>query len=340
MAEKENNMNESNFVMLLEQARKDRVQAQRCFTQATDPELKDQALKEYNRLDNQYSTLLQESQKTAIKAVPIQLDLFPEYEQGSAAMPNTIARSALFAPVCRGRRKNFKEHLVTSRQDITLRYTGEQLDMSDSDVFLQAIRLANDNNVGGYFQIQPYAFLSAMGRGGKRKKVYQRKRKSKNPEVVDSQPYTSVGKVDLEWLRKSLKRLKTGVLTIDTPKHELMLSLIDEYDYEKETETHYLRFNPKIVKLFQKEQYGLIDWQKRQEIGVDLGKWMQTYIASNKKGPQVISIAKLKAWSGQKSRRTDHFKKTLNKALGELEDLKIIAEHKTNANDVLTYIRL
>jgi len=58
-----------------------------------------------------------------------QLKLFPEYENGKAAMPNTIARSALFACVHPGLRKMHDSVLIASRKDSTIHYTGKQLDM-------------------------------------------------------------------------------------------------------------------------------------------------------------------------------------------------------------------
>jgi hypothetical protein len=247
---------------------------------------------------------------------PVQLDLFPDYEE-VGAMPNTIARSALFSPVCRGRRGYVKEEIVASRKDATITFSGLRLDMGDSDVFMQSIRLAAEYDLGVEFQIQPYGFLSAIGRGGKRKP----------------------GKTDLEWLQRSLRRLKAGILTVETDKYLVDLSLIDEYAYDKETGVHQIRINPKIVSLFRREQYGLIDWQKRKEIGVDLGKWLQTYVASNT-GPQKIHIEKIREWSGQKDRRLDKFRKTLIKAFERLDELQIVTGFNLDDRGYISYERV
>ncbi len=247
---------------------------------------------------------------------PVQLDLFPEFANEMAAMPNTIARSALFAPVCRGRRKYINNGLIVSRHDVKITFLGQQLDMADSDVFLHAIRLASQHNLGTEFQILPYSFLNKLGRKG-------------------------TGENNKKWLQRSLGRIKGGNLTIETKRYRVMLSLIDDYTYDKDLETHHLRINPKILSLFAREQYGLIDWDDRKAITMDLGKWLQTYIASNEqKKAHKISISKLKKWSGQEHRRLDHYITTLKKALQQLEDLKMIKDVSVSDKGVLTYTRV
>jgi hypothetical protein len=247
------------------------------------------------------------------------LNLFSKCDDDdSAAMPNTIARSALFAPIARGRRAYVKDEIIASRKDVKIIFSGLQLDIGDADVFMQAVRLADQKKLGTEFQILPYQFLSELGRGGKAKP----------------------GKKDLIWLKKAFKRLKNGNITIETNRFEVMLSLIDEYVFDKDTGNHYLRFNPKILALFRKEQYALIDWEKRKKIEVNLSKWLQTYVASNKKGKQKISVEKLKTWCGKEGMRIDKFKTVLKKALKELEKLKIIKDSNINKKDIVTYIRL
>ncbi|MCP3942910.1 MAG: hypothetical protein GY710_15680 [Desulfobacteraceae bacterium] len=263
---------------------------------------------------------LREREQKEVAQATEQLDLFPDFSKQVAAMPNTIARSALFAPIARGRRKYHDEVMIASRSDVSIGYSGKQLDMGDSDVFMHAIKLAADHDLGEEFQILPYGFLLALGRGGKRKP----------------------GATNKKWLRASFKRLKKGVLTIETGSQEKELSLIDEYTYNKKDGTHYLKISPKILFLFRKQQYGLIDWDKRKAIKkrINLAKWLQTYIASNTKGEQRIGVEKLKRWCGQKDRRTDHFTTALKEALKELERVEIISSGKISKTGILTYTRL
>jgi len=256
--------------------------------------------------------------KQAVAAPVQQLDLFSKCDDDSAAMPNTIARSALFAPIARGRRKYIDNEVIASRKDVKITFSGVQLDMGDADVFMQAIRLADQKKLGTEFQILPYGFLSELGRCGK----------------------TKPGKGNLVWLQKSFMRLRKGLLIVETKKCIFTPSLILDYTYDKTTGAHYLKLDPRIVALFRKEQYALIDWEKRKKIEVNFSKWLQTYIASNKKGTQRVSIEKLKTWCGKEGMRLDKFKTSLKKALEELEKLKIIKNFNINEKNIITYIRL
>ena len=59
------------------------------------------------------------------------------------AMPNHIARSSLFAPVARGKKKIYKDAVLITRRDAVIRFWGEQLDETQADVWMQGMRPAN-----------------------------------------------------------------------------------------------------------------------------------------------------------------------------------------------------
>lgn len=243
-------------------------------------------------------TQAEQQRDRAIEAgKPIQLDLFPDWQDGNAAMPNTIARSALFAPINRGRRKFINNEQVASRADVSIYYKGDQLDMGDADVFAQTIRLIEKFDLGTDVEILPYGFLRGMGRptGGSAKK----------------------------WLDKSFERLTEGTLKVDTKEYKVILHLIDEYFYDKVRDKHFVRVNKKVAELFKKERYGLFDWEKRKQIGLGLTKWMQTYIRSNS-GFQRINIEKIQEWCGKKSRQKSKFRADLKAAFTELETLGLV----------------
>jgi hypothetical protein len=212
---------------------------------------------------------------------------------------------------------SLKESLIISRDDITIKFTGEQLDMGDSDVFLQAIRMMATQKQGDsnslYLEISPYNFLKKIGRAGK-------------------------GKKNKQWLINSFKRLTYANVLIQNHRFTVVLSLINEYIYDEQKNKHYLIFNERIVDLFKKDQYGLINWTKRKKIKIDLSKWLQTYIASNRKGTHAIKIEKIKAWCGQTKRRNDHFLKTLKKSMDELHELKIIRSFQIK-EELLLYVK-
>lgn len=241
---------------------------------------------------------IKQMQERAIEAgKPTQLELFPEWQDGNAAMPNTIARSALFAPINRGRRKFINNEQVASRRDVQVFYKGDQLDMGDADVFAQTIRLIEKYDLETDVEILPYGFLGELGR--------------------------STGGKDRKWLDKSFERLTEGTLKVDTKEYKVVLHLIDEYFYDKVRGNYYIRVNKKVAELFKQENYTLFDWEKRKQIGLGLTKWIQTFIRSNK-GPQKIRIDNIQEWCGKKKRQKSKFKADLKKTFEELEGLGLV----------------
>lgn len=274
-----------------------RNEAARSMRQAETPEDKKKWADQYSTLGAKISSAEQHLSRAIEAGKPIQLDLFPDWQDGNAAMPNTIARSALFAPINRGRRKFVNNEQVASRADVTIYYKGDQLDMGDADVFAQTIRLIEKFDLGTDVEILPYGFLRGMGRptGGSAKK----------------------------WLDKSFERLTEGTLKVDTKEYKVVLHLIDEYFYDKVRDKHFVRVNKKVAELFKKERYGLFDWEKRKQIGLGLTKWMQTYIRSNS-GPQRVGIERLQEWCGKKNRQKSKFRADLKETFKELERLGLV----------------
>lgn len=280
-----------------------RNEAARNMRQAETPEDKKKWADQYSTLGAKISSAEQHLSRAIEAAKPIQLDLFPDWQEGKAAMPNTIARSALFAPIARGRRKFINNEQITSRADVTIYYEGKQLDMGDADVFAQTIRLIEKYDLGSNVEILPYGFLRELGRG--------------------SSVTGKAGKKDRLWLDRSFERLTKGSVTIDSKDYKVILHLVDEYFYDKLQDKHYIRVNKKVAELFKKEHYGLFDWEKRKQIELSLTKWMQTFIRSNK-GPQRIGIDKIQEWCGKKARQKSKFKKDLEKTFKELERLGLV----------------
>ncbi len=74
-----------------------------------------------------------------------QLPLWPEPVRGT---PNAFLRSALFPAIQGKTRQALKRSVIASQKDITIRYTGFQLDQSDMDVWEQSVHLARQHPLG------------------------------------------------------------------------------------------------------------------------------------------------------------------------------------------------
>ena len=82
-----------------------------------------------------------ERERTAV----VQLPLWPEPKRGA---PNSFIRSALFAAIQSKDRQYMKETLLASQDGIVIKYTGEQLNQADLDVWETIVHLAREQPLG------------------------------------------------------------------------------------------------------------------------------------------------------------------------------------------------
>ncbi len=90
--------------------------------------------------------------ETSAAQQPTQMFL-PGMDEFMRAMPNHIARSSLFAPIARGRRKMHDASVLQSRGDAVIRFSGKQLDEAQADVWMQAMKEAQRQPLGT--QVEP-----------------------------------------------------------------------------------------------------------------------------------------------------------------------------------------
>lgn len=254
------------------------------------------------------------------------LPLFPELE---SAMPNHLARGALFAPIKPGHRDFCDRKQIASRDDVTLYWTGEQLDMGDNDIFLAALKIAQGRGLEDNLPVDRAAILRMVGRDD------------------SGQSY--------EWLESGFNRLTSGKLEIYVkPKNQVKpgtkggkgikatLHLIDAYMQDLDTGQYWLRVGLEAAKLFADDQFGYIDMEARRKISPrqDLAKWLQNYVCSHKPGRQrPIDVKLLKLWSGSTGRDRDFRERALPKALEQLEALGIITNAKIRADGKAEWTR-
>ncbi|WP_115298128.1 plasmid replication initiator TrfA [Ectopseudomonas mendocina] len=234
----------------------------------------------------------------------------PGLEDFMRAMPNHIARSSLFAPIARGRKIQHKNTVLVSRRDAVIKYSGEQLDESQADVWLHALHEAiRHGPLGESVTLNRAAFLRAIGR--------------------------DTGSWQYKWLHRAMLELSFGMLTIEATKAGLSklhigrtraLHLIEGFDYDDELEAYTYRIDPRWGELFNNREFALIHWAKRLEItqGQDMAKAIQRLVATSADTEQRYSLDWLKAKLHYTSPMRK-FKTALSAALKELERLEIIA---------------
>ena len=197
----------------------------------------------------------------------VQVQMFlPGMEDWVRAMPNHLARSSLFAPVARGRKKMHNEAVLVSRADCNLTYTGEQLDEAQADVALQLIYDAKQSPLGTPVTFHRRTFLKSIGRA------------SSGPNY--------------EWLQRTMKAFAKATLIIEAKKPDGAMRYhvgstetfhILGFRYNEDTEEYSYVLDARWKTLFGNREYALIDWDKRLQIGrnQDMAKTLQRLIATS-----------------------------------------------------------
>lgn len=245
------------------------------------------------------------------KAVDTRRQLFlPGFDIG--AFPNHLNRSSFIAPIARGRRKFHRQAEMVTRRDCVLVYTGEQLDEADGDLIMALIAFA-----------QPYALGTPVPLNRK--------------ELLRKIKPGSIGSTQYDWLYRSMKRLREGVLFLEARKPDgstrytvgkmESFNVLKDLNYDGESETYTYILDPRWVVMFGNREYSLIDWDKRMQIGrgLDMAKTLQRLLATSSDPVQRYGLDGLKVQMEYTGRMRD-FRDALTRAVRELERLEIVAK--------------
>ena len=238
----------------------------------------------------------------------IQLPLWPEPKRGA---PNAVLRGALFAAVHKDRQYMRRKELIAAQDGITIRYTGEQLDQADLDVWEQVLHLARTQALGKRCYFTAHGFLKALGR--------------------------STGKMNHEWLEFALARLSATSVEITSGRWTYFGSLIEGGARDEDTRRYVVEINPKLAKFYGRTQWTQIDWDQRQRLrGKPLALWLHGFYASHA-APYSLTVAYLHKLSGSRTKQLRKFKQNLGQALRDLEAIGAIKAFEIR--DDLVHVR-
>lgn len=227
------------------------------------------------------------------------------------AMPNHLARSSLFAPVARGRKRRKEGEVIPSRGDAEIRFWGPQLDEAQADVWMQALFEAGRTPVGEKILINRADFLRSIGR--------------------------KTGQFEYKWLFNTMVALQGSILVAfqvrrDGSKARIgrcdeSLSMISGFSHDEAAGTYVLRVDERWSDFFGSNSYSLIDWTKRKQFGLqqDMAKSLQRLIATSRTAKQHYELVWLKERLAVTS-ELKGFRRNLKKAFVELERLEIVSD--------------
>lgn len=214
---------------------------------------------------------------------PAKVTRLPLWPEEVRACPSSVLRSALFGIVRRGRRKALERAILATWEGVTLRYTGWRLDQGDLDVWLAALHLAREHNLGVRVPVTVNEMLRTMGR--------------------------CTGKHDHEWFKCAVARLTACAVEITAGRKTFGGPLIEGFERDEVTGEHVLYLSPRLADLFEDGDYTRIDWEIRRDLDMDLAKWLHGYIASHRataRDPHRLGLKRLRELCGSE---TDELRK-------------------------------
>lgn len=219
----------------------------------------------------------------------------PISKKSQIPVPNGVLRSALFGVIAKGSRKFEKSVLKATINGYSVKYTGEQLDQSDLDVWIECLRRCQKTALGHIVKCSSYEFLRAINR--------------------------NTGKSDHEWLKSVFLRLRVNDIEISDGKYTYAGSLIFEHYRAEDTGENCIILNPKIADCFVNSCWTGIDIALRLQFkGKPLTQWLFGFYATHAK-PLPIKVETLKQLCGSQISELKKFKQILKKSLCELSDI-------------------
>ena len=293
---------------------------------------------EFKKSDNPF-TSLQPFEKIFRRDMERQLSLFekdgvPLTPEGTAPINNHLARSPLFSPIKRGKRKYLRGATLASQEGVTLKYYGEQLDMSDQNVLLHAYHLAAG--------IAPGEDIS--GDGESTPLIQQKSRIVINrAQFLKNISMTNTGK-NYEWLHGAFIRLATCLIELDTKEYRSTYNLIGPPAFDKRTEEYYIYIPRSAFAFFGNSTFGYVNMERRLALPKDkhrhLASWIQSFVVTHdKEKPHTFSLKYLKKLCGQ-TQPMRHFRVAFKIAVAELLKAGEFESADVDEKDMFTFKRV
>lgn len=245
------------------------------------------------------------------KASPQQM---PLWEERVRCLPNPMARSALFCVGSRKPRRQFKNEIIASLEDTTLRYSGQELRQDDEDVFLQLCHLARGRPVDEMIEFSGYGMLKELGWGH------------------SSKSYTR--------LRDCMDRLKANALkvafTIDGKPVEFAGSLIRKFAWSDDRTSRQqwkVWLEREVIVLFGNTVASEIEWSMRSKLSGEIAKWLLGFLVTwDENLPAEVTM--LHRLSGSTCAAMTAFRQMLRDALEQMRSIGFLHDYKVDRDYV------
>jgi hypothetical protein len=236
----------------------------------------------------------------------IQLPLWPLEKRGT---PNSFLRSALFAAIQGKDRVYLEEVVLASQKDISVKFTGKQLNQEDLTVWETLVHLARSHPLGNECSFSAHGILKAMElpKGGEQHKQ----------------------------LHSSIIRLTACAVQIKHEGRSYFGSLI-EGGVKDEVSSHYhVRLNRDLLWLFDDDKWTAITWRQRLKLRrKPLAQALHAYYSSHRT-PHPVKLTTLRELSGSRNRQAADFKRKCAAALDSLTEIGFLQGYEIKGEMVV-----
>lgn len=193
--------------------------------------------------------------------------------------PNVLLRSSLFGTFAKKDRQQINNKVIYCSNGIEIKYSGEQLDQDDLEIWLEVVNLAsypggcNQFCIADKILFSSNGFLRRIGKSG--------------------------GSCNTNNLINSLERLKENSIRINTQEKKYLGSLIDSV-YRNERKQLVVRFNPELANLF--FSYTQLYRDERHKLrGKQLCLWLHAFYCTHENSEFRYAAKTIKKMCGSNS---------------------------------------
>jgi hypothetical protein len=238
----------------------------------------------------------------------IQLPLWYEPERGT---PNSFLRSALFAAIQSKDRKFLKEALLASTKDVTVKFTGEQLNQEDLTVWENLVHLARQHPLGTVFQFTAHGLLKKLG--------------------------LHTGNHEHKRLHSTIIRLTACAVEITHHGKTYFGPLIKSGAKDELTRHYAVELNPQLIRLYGETQWTALDCKRRLQLRrKPLAQALHGYYSSHAR-PLPVKLATLREITGSSNPQLASFKRQIRIALDELVKIQFFTGYRIEGDLVTVW---
>jgi hypothetical protein len=236
----------------------------------------------------------------------------PDWSDAIRGVPNAILRGALFAAIQGKDRKYLKQAVIEHSDGMTIRFTGQQLDQSDLDVWETLVHISRNTPKGERFFFQSAHVLRYLGR----------------PQGGDH----------FKWLQSAMDRMVACSITVTFGDRYTYSSNMLKLWRDEITGEQAVILDEQLLSLY---SYGWtqINWAQRDALrGKPLALWLHGWYCSHA-SPEDLTVERIHQLCGSTNPTTYSFKAKLKVALGELKKIGAISNFAVSRNGLVTVER-